>query len=568
MHRRSFLLLLVLTIAPAFRGISDTPPPASAYLTKLAASPEDDRILFAATNGSGFYRSSDAGDHWEEISPHPDFRHYNIAVFDPQNPARLFTGGRDSGLWVSADQGDSWEQIAFPQTSILSLVIHPRDAKRIFVLTPDGIHRSTTGAAGLWQHVFDYPRFVATAMDVPWPNPDWPVQFSRFQHLTLDPHAPDTLYLGARWEGGYHRSIDGGDTWHHHAIGPIFRRGDRIVVDPANPRILYAETHHQGMFKSYNRGQSWVSSSHGIAPQKRTPHYGAVLISGSAFDPANPAIIYAGSDYSNWKTTDAGATWHELGSTLSCEFARSFLVTSRAVYAGTNVGIYRSFDGGATWTSANRGFPQREIIAQTTGVVGNEQFEFAATQGRPAVYRRSLQSNSDWVSISWLLYETADAISFDRDNQSLRINTPEGVYQSTDGGLRWNIPPTTYENKPLQYPQPPPITGPFLDGFSRFSVAIHGAPIPDDTLVDAWYQRPPYVALAIVGSGYPEDGSSPLWTSDGRAELSGVIAVPLSDLSSEEELHLRVEIRDFQFGTRVGSAPIDSASPIIVPVEL
>lgn len=243
-----------------------TPPPASAYITKLAALPGDDLSLFAATNGGGLYRSDDSGDHWHDISPSPDLRYYNIVVFDPTNSSRLYTGGRDSGLWVSPDRGDSWRLSAFADTSILSLVIHPRDPDHLYVLTPNGVHRSTTGRTGAWTHVFDYPKFVEEQMAVPWPNPDWPVQFGRFQHLTLDHHDPDTLYLGGRWEGGYHRSNDGGDTWHHESIGPLFRRGDRIVVDPTDSRVLYAETHHQGMFKSYNRGRSWVSSSHGIAP--------------------------------------------------------------------------------------------------------------------------------------------------------------------------------------------------------------------------------------------------------------------------------------------------------------
>jgi photosystem II stability/assembly factor-like uncharacterized protein len=559
-----FLVIFPGCNRPAERRASPAiPPPASAYIVKLAALPgdDDDSTLFAATNGSGLYRSHDAGDHWRDISPHPDLRYYYIVVFDPANPAQLYSGGRDSGLWQSTDQGDSWSLIAFANTSILSLAIDPTDPNRLYVLTPQGVHRSTTGGTGSWTQVFDYPEFVKDN-DVPWPNPEWPVLFGRFQHLTLDPRNPATLFLGGRWEGGYHRSDDGGNTWRNESLGPIFRRADRVIPDPVTPDLLYAETHHQGMFKSYNNGLSWVSSSHGIAPQKRTPHYGAVLISGSAFDPNHPEVIYAGSDYSNWKTSNAGATWHEVGPSLTCEFARSFLVTPNAVYAGTNVGIYRSADGGATWEPRNRGLPPREIVDRTQGTVGNEHFEFAITAGRPAVYRRSPDHASDWVSVSWLLYENADSIRFESDTETVVINTPNGERRSSDAGLRWNVPPTVYAPKSLETPAaPPPASG-------TISVAIHGASLPDDGPIDPWYQRPPYTALAIVKSGYPQDGSAPLWTGHWATQLAGTITLPADIFESSQDLILRAEVRDFHYGTRTGEAPLTPTQPNIIRVKL
>lgn len=534
---------------------------------KLTASPDNDQLIYAATNGSGLYRTRDGGDHWADISPSADLRHYNIVVLDPRDASRIYTGGRETGLWVSNDSGVSWRRLALTGTSILSLVIDPTNRDRLYALTPDGVQRNTAGGAGAWEQVFDYLKFV-TDGDIPWPDPTWPKQFSRFQHLTLDPHDPDTLFLGARWEGGYHRSDDGGDTWKHESIGPMFRRGDRIVPDPMTPNLLYAETHHQGMFKSYNNGRSWVSSSHGIAPQKRTPHYGAVLISGSAFDPTDSATIYAGSDYSNWKTTDAGATWSEVDPSLSCEFARSFLVAGDTVYAGTNIGLFRSFDGGANWEPCNRGLPTRTLLTTTQGAVDGEDWEWAICTGRPAVYRRSLDSTSDWVSVSWLLYESATAIRFEADTETLVIDTPNGERRSTDGGLRWDVAPTVYTESSIIDPAPPLSQGASPSDRNRhLPIAIHGAPRPDDSIVEHMYQRPPYVYLAITTPNYPEDGSAPLWTGHWDNQLSDNIIVPAALLEAEGQKILRVEVRDFHYGTRVGQTPVNPIGATLIQVS-
>lgn len=569
MSRLLFILTCLCSLSAAeLRPSPEVPPPASAYITKLVSAPDDDRLIIAATNGSGLYRSSTAGDTWQQISPADDLRYIHVAVFDPHDSSRLYVGGRESGLWVVTNNGSDWEHVALGKTSVLSLVIDPQDARRLLVLTPDGVHRSLNGAGGPWRQVFDYPDFIAQRPAV-WPDPDWPVRFSRFQHLTIDPRNPATLLLGGRWEGGYHRSDDGGDTWQHLPLGPIFRRADRVLFDPIDANILYAETHHQGLFKSFNRGRSWVSSSHGIAPQKRTPHYGAVLISGMAFAPENPTTLYAGSDYSNWRSTDAGASWQEVGETLTCEFARSFLITSDTVYAGTNVGIYRSHDDGLTWTTSNRGLPERKILATTQGTVRGERFEFALCEGRPAVYRRSLDRHTDWVSISWLLYESATAIRFEPETETLVIQTESGERRSQTGGLRWDVSPTVYLPKPVIHPAAPAPPAPSADRTENtFAIAIHGAARPDDSPVESMYQRPPYIALAVVGPGYPEDGSEPLWRGHWTDHLSGSITVPASVLKSTITPQLRVEVRDFQYGTRTGSAPLNQTEPTIIDVRL
>lgn len=546
------------------------PPPASAYIQKITVDPTEPSTLYAASPGAGLYRSLDGGDSWVSIAPGEDLRYFNAIVIDPRDTSRLFTGGRDSGLWFSEDQGENWERIGLETESILDIALDPTNPKRAFVLAPYGVYRTDNILSGHWEQVFDYEAYLSDNRMASWPARPW--RMSRFQGITVNPHNPEVVAIGARWEGGYHLSTDGGQTWNHKPVGPIFRRVDRFDFDPVDPSVQYAATHHQGVFKSHNNGESWSSSSSGIEPQKRTPHYGAVLVSGMAFDPGDPRIIYSGSDYSNWKSTDGGQTWKELGITLTCEFARSFVVAPgnpSIVYAGTNVGIYRSDDQGATWESCNRGLPERQILDTCTAEIEGETFAYAVVRGRPAVFRRSITRDTDWVSMSWILYEDAQSIRFDPSDSVLILETDKGIRRSYDGGFRWDVEPTLYVDQAIVTAVGPiESSGTVPEGKRRISVGITGAPLPDDTVVDALYQRPPYISLQVVGPGYPLDGSTPVWSGHWDRQLSGTIDIPEDSIRSDEESFLYVEVRDFQWGTLTGRARIDEAQGESVSIEV
>jgi hypothetical protein len=83
---------------------------------------------------------------------------------------------------------------------------------------------------------------------------------------------------------------------------------------------------------------------------------------GITVDPANKKTVYVtfgGYVRGNvWKTTDAGATWHNIGASLPEAPVRALAVHPRNagfLYLGTEVGVFASEDGGATWSPTNEG---------------------------------------------------------------------------------------------------------------------------------------------------------------------------------------------------------------------
>jgi len=88
-----------------------------------------------------------------------------------------------------------------------------------------------------------------------------------------------------------------------------------IFVDPENPNIIFAGTHHSGLWKTNDGGDSWVDMT------KNYPLINGVI--NFSFDPNNENIIYVltgarypgdYADYSNgiFKTYDGGVTWDEV----------------------------------------------------------------------------------------------------------------------------------------------------------------------------------------------------------------------------------------------------------------
>jgi photosystem II stability/assembly factor-like uncharacterized protein len=527
--------------------LSATSLPAGAYITDIALDPANPDSLWVTTNGAGRFFREGLDAPWQRMDGHADSGKWYAIAGMPGMASTVLTGGEQSGPPLGPDG---------QRLSILDIAAHPTDSGVAFVLTPGGVWRVSDPAdmriERHWKQVFDYARWLAANRQADWPDRDW--RFTRFQKLTVDPHAPDTLLLGARWEGGYHRSDDGGRTWTHHSISGIFRRVDELRVDPFNPQLFYAFTHHQGLFKSYNRGQSWVVAGSGLLPQKRTPHYGVYLLGGIAFDPNTPGRILSGSDYSTWLSEDYGESWTEVGPTLTCEFVRATAFHPEnpdILYAGSNVGFFQSMDGGKTWTPANRGFPERRILQTLEVDFEGRPFEFARVAGGNPVYRRPLDQGPDapWRSMSWLLNTGASDLSWNPDTAELVLTSTDGqTLTSADGGFRWTVPEVIYADRSVRFPE-----GEIPAEASGGDLVIQNAVVPDPEPLLHWYKRPPFVSIQLVGPGYPEDGSAPRWQTNWDTRLSGTLDIPEEVDTTDAVIY--VEVRDFQDGTRAGKAP-------------
>jgi photosystem II stability/assembly factor-like uncharacterized protein len=165
-------------------------------------------------------------------------------------------------------------------------------------------------------------------------------------HIVIDPANPKVVYAAA-WAlgssgGGLWVSRDGGKDW---SESPGLR-GQSIrafTQAPSNPALLFAGT-LEGVFRSRDSAATWTQ----ISPKgSREIHE----IESLAVDPTNPDIVYAGTWHLPWKTADGGRSWHNIKKGVIDDSDVFSIIIDRenpgVVYASACSGIYKSETSGA-----------------------------------------------------------------------------------------------------------------------------------------------------------------------------------------------------------------------------
>ncbi len=554
--------------------------PAVNYIQSVVVDYAQPNIVYVASRGQGLFKSVDYGESWNLICEAAGNRNFNVVVQDPLTPERLLAGGQQSGLLLSPDRGETWQVIGLPGESINEIAIDRTNPKRVFVLAGRGVYSNQNIEKEKWVLCFDYGRYMQDSMHMELPKMkgrDGKIRrfgYGRFKKIAVSPFRPNTIVVGANWEGGFFRSDDGGKSWRHETLSGIFRRVDVIYFHPTDPDVFYVGTHHQGMFKTYNFGKSWTPLSDGLEPQIRSPYYGAYLISGFAPDRTDPDTFYTGSDYSNWKTSDGGEHWYELDRTLSCEFVRGMAVDPKhpnIVYAGSNVGMYKSMDGGRHWRAINTGFREIDVLETISAVVGKDTLEFALAEHYPFVFRRA--RGEQWMASGWRLPEcgvkTVSDIYFEEVTQELVLVSDNGDFVSRDGGYRWHgerpalkylpVKTAVKEWKPAQ-----------LDSANNYllEIDLQGDVFFTDSLVDSLYRKPPYISLQVVEVGYPYNKTVPCWSQNVDDCLKATVEVPRSAVESGKTYWVYAEVRDFQANYKTAFAKIEFGEKATIPVTM
>src|SRR5437763_731258 len=121
-----------------------------------------------------------------------------------------------------------------------------------------------------------------------------------------------TLYAGT--PAGLFKTVDGGNGWNSSGSGLLDPNVNALLIDPRNPKLLYAATSSIGIFRSLNGGLFWLAGNSGISSAGSGISATAITVdptSGIFFAAAgepNALTIYKSSNGINWTSTGLATT--------------------------------------------------------------------------------------------------------------------------------------------------------------------------------------------------------------------------------------------------------------------
>ncbi len=288
----------------------------------ISAAPSDHNVIYVGTGstgvrgcvsvGDGVYKSTDGGTTWKYIGL-PEVGQVNVIRVHPDNPdlvyvtalGHIFGPNEERGIYRTKDGGQTWEKVLYvsEKTGAIDLVVSPDNPRELY--------------AAMWR-----------AERKPW-----------------------TMISGGN-EGGIYKTTDGGDTWAKLTNGipeyPIGRIG--LAISKANPDRVYALIEAAGwlggLYRSDDRGEEFNLINPSKDLMARPWYYMHVDA-----DPQNADIVWVNNELLS-QSTDGGKTFTRVGTPHDDNHDMWINPDNPALMIQSNDGgVNITFNGGRTWST-------------------------------------------------------------------------------------------------------------------------------------------------------------------------------------------------------------------------
>ncbi|WP_243473307.1 VPS10 domain-containing protein [Winogradskyella sp. MH6] len=334
----------------------------------------------------------------------------------PNQPNLYYFGATGGGIWKTTNGGRVWENISdgYFGGSIGAIAVSKSDPNVIYVGGGEKTVRGNVSSGyGIWKSVDAGKTWQASGLP----------QSRHVPRIAIHPTNHNIVYAGVlgniykpTQERGVYKSTDGGKTWKKTLFSNEHAGVVDLIMDPTNPRILYAST--------------WRV--------QRTPY----------------SLSSGGEGSALWKSTDSGETWTEIS--VNKGFPEGILgiigitvspINNQRLWAivenKDQGGLYRSDDGGETWTQVNderklrqRAWYYTRVYADTKDVntvyVLNVRYHKSTDGGKN--FNTYNAPHGDHHDL-WIAPENPDRMIIGDDG---------GAQVTYDGGETWS----TYHNQP------------------------------------------------------------------------------------------------------------------------
>jgi len=292
--------------------------------------PADSSIIYAATgwweeNKGQVVKSTDFGDTWTALKQGlPDATIWSMAMdgSSPENARILYAASYDNGIYKSIDGGQNWFAVnaglgVGGNLQLRKIQIDPSNPTTLYAGIEAKLIESENTSSTLQGGLFK-----STNGGANWLRIDGSMPQLSVWDIEVDPDDSDIIYTAVSSEydhsleqeffGGVYKSSDGGQSWAKKNTGfgsDSNLNISAITINPANHAIIYAtstdspfhdNSSGRGIFKSSDAGSHWES----ISDASKILDFSAITV-----DPSHPTRLYAGSGGNGiLKYTDSSAS--------------------------------------------------------------------------------------------------------------------------------------------------------------------------------------------------------------------------------------------------------------------
>jgi PKD repeat protein len=218
---------------------------------------------------------------------------------------------------------------------------------------------------------------------------------------------------------GVFTSYNNGNSWTAANAGLTSLLINSFAVNGTN---TFVGTNSNGVFLSSNGGNTWTSASTGLP--NNTYAY-ALTFSGSN--------LFVGTNWGVYVTANNGVSWTAANNTsFNTNYVQSFAVSGANIFAGAyGGGVFMSGNNGATWTPVNQGL----LNVKVKSLVANGTNLFAGTYGDGVFY--SNNNGTSWTAVNSGLPLNSIINSLTVSGLNILAGTNNGVFISANNGSSW-----------------------------------------------------------------------------------------------------------------------------------
>ena len=429
----------------------------------IAVSPANPDVVYAiikATDGGGFYRSSNRGASFSKMSDYSTSgNYYQEIICDPYDEDKVFS--MNTWLHHTEDGGKTFNKTGEKSKHVDNhcIWIDPKNSDHWIVGCDGGLYETHNHATD-WAY-----------------KPNLPV--TQFYRVAVDQAEPFyNVYGGTQdnnTQGGPSRTLNNAGILNQDWIITNGGDGFEPQVDPSNENIVYGQAQYGWLIRYDKKSGQRM----GIQPQPRDGeaayrwNWDAPLL----ISPHKPERLYFCAN-KVFKSDNRGDSWEVISEDLSRNEDRNTFKTMDRVwgidavmknksttiygnivafdesakkegllYAGTDDGLIHSKDGDGNWAkmSSFPGVPDRTYVNQVLASVHDDNTVFAVFNNhkngdfKPYVLR-SNDKGASWISISGNLPERGSVYSIAQDHVNkdlLFAGTEFGLFFTVNGGEEW-----------------------------------------------------------------------------------------------------------------------------------